>query len=155
MAKFGKFFLLIVAFMYCFEVILAQKTSNDDIPMPERIDYLSEDKYVTINGIEQWITIRGNAEKPIILMLHGGPGSVLSPYSSKLYEELEQDFIIVQWDQRGAGRTFGRYAPEELDPNFLMTHPLSVEKMTQDGIAVTEYLLQQYHKEKLILFGTS
>jgi hypothetical protein len=36
-----------------------------------------------------------------------------------------------------------------------MTHPLSVEKMTQDGIAVTEYLLQQYHKEKLILFGTS
>ena len=116
---------------------------------------VSQENFVLINGIEQWVTIKGNPTKPVILFLHGGPGSPLSPYAEKLYKDLEKDFVVVQWDQRGAGRTFGKTAPEELTPEYLNENPLSLEQMTNDGIAVTEYLLKHLGKQKIILFGTS
>ena len=114
-----------------------------------------EEKFLLLNGIEQWVTIKGNPSKPIILFLHGGPGSVLSPYGDHLYKELEKDFTIVQWDQRGAGRTYGRNAPEELTPEYLQSHPLTIDQMADDGIALSEYLCQRLGKKKIILFGSS
>lgn len=116
---------------------------------------INDEKFVLINGIEQWITMKGESSKPVILFIHGGPGSPISPYSDNLYKAWEQDFIIVQWDQRGTGRTYGRSAPEELSPAYLASHPLALTQMTDDGIAVSEYLLQHLGKQKIILLGTS
>ena len=127
-------------------------TANKDSTLNTKI---SEEKFILINDIEHWVTIKGESSKPIILFLHGGPGSPLSPYSDKLYKNLEKDFIIVQWDQRGTGRTFGKYAPEELTPEFLKATPLTLELMTNDGIELSEYLLKYLGKQKIILFGTS
>ena len=96
-----------------------------------------EEEYVLINGIEQWITIKGNRSKPIILFIHGGPGSPISPFIDVLYKNLEKDFIIVQWDQRGAGRTYGRNTPpKELTSEYLKANPLTLEQMTSDGVEV-------------------
>jgi pimeloyl-ACP methyl ester carboxylesterase len=134
-------------------VVMGQtKMSHKD---PTVLNSVSEDSFVFINGIEQWVTINGNPSKPVILFLHGGPGSPLSPYSVKLYRDLEKDFVVVQWDQRGAGKTYGKTAPEELTPEYLNENPLSLEQMTNDGIVVTEYLLKLLGKQKVILFGTS
>ncbi len=116
---------------------------------------ISEENFILINGIEQWVTIKGESSKPIILFIHGGPGSPISPYSDVLYKDLEKDFIIVQWDQRGTGKTYGRTAPEELTPAYLKANPLSVELMTNDGIEVSKFLLKHLGKQKIILFGTS
>lgn len=116
---------------------------------------ISEENFIAINGIEQWVTIKGESSKPVILFLHGGPGSPLSPYSEKLYKDLEKDFVVVQWDQRGTGKTFGKYAPEELTPEYLKENPLSLDLMTNDGIELSEYLLKHLDKQKIILFGTS
>ena len=116
---------------------------------------IQEENFVLINGIEQWVTIKGTPSKPIVLFLHGGPGSPISPYSDALYQSWEADFIIVQWDQRGAGKTYGRNAPEELTPEFLIDNPLTIEQMTADGIALSEYLVKHLNQEKIILFGTS
>lgn len=121
----------------------------------EQTTKISEENFILINGIEQWITIKGNRSKPIILFLHGGPGSPISPYSDILYKDLEKDFIIVQWDQRGTGKTFGKYAPEELTPEYLKENPLSLDLMTNDGIELSKYLLKHLDKQKIILFGTS
>lgn len=126
-------------------------TKNDSLPKNK----ISEEQFVLINGIEQWVTIKGDVSKPIILFIHGGPGSTLSPYADHLYKSWEKDFVIVQWDQRGAGRTYGRNAPDELTPEFLHANPLTLDQMTSDGIEVTKYLLQHLGKEKLILCGTS
>jgi pimeloyl-ACP methyl ester carboxylesterase len=114
-----------------------------------------EEGFVTINGIKQWITIKGDRSKPAILFLHGGPGSPISPYAHNLYADWEKDFIIVQWDQRGTGKTYGLTAPEELTPAYLKDHPLTLAQMTADGIAVSEYLVKHLSKGKIILFGTS
>ncbi len=116
---------------------------------------IHEERFILINSIEQWVTINGAGSKQIILFLHGGPGSPISPYSDALYKEWEKDFIIVQWDQRGAGKTFGRTAPEELTPGYLQSNPLTVEQMSSDGIELSEYLLKHLKKQKIILFGTS
>lgn len=131
---------------------LAQLKKNDS----DLKNQISEEKYIYINGIEQWVTIKGNSLKPIILFIHGGPGSPISPYIDVLYKDLEKDFTIVQWDQRGTGRTYGHNAPpEELTPEYLKDNPLTLEQMTRDGIAVSEYLLKYLGKQKIILFGTS
>ena len=117
---------------------------------------ISDEKYVLINGIEQWITIKGNSSKPIILFIHGGPGSPISPYVDILYKDLEKDFIIVQWDQRGTGRTYGKNSPpEKLTSEYLKANPLTIEQMTNDGIEVSKYLLKYLGKQKIILAGTS
>lgn len=115
-----------------------------------------EERFIEINGIQQWITIKGkNTLNPVILFVHGGPGSPLSPYADTIYGEWEKDFTLVQWDQRGAGRTFGHDAPGELTPDFIKSNPLTVEQMTADGIDVSEYLVKYLGKRKIILFGTS
>lgn len=119
-------------------------------------NWLAEENYVSINGIEQWLTIKGNPSKPAILFLHGGPGSPMSPYHDALYKDLEKDFIIVQWDQRGTGRTYGRNSPPvELDPEYLKANPLSLDQMANDGVEISKFVLKFLGKQKLILFGTS
>ncbi len=115
-----------------------------------------EEKFVSIGGIEQWITIKGeDRSKPVILFLHGGPGSTMSQYEDAIYGYWEKEFILVQWDQRGAGRTFGRTAPTELSEDYLIENPLTVEQMTDDGIELSEYLIKYLGKQKIILIGTS
>lgn len=117
---------------------------------------IKEEKFVLIGGIEQWITIKGNdRSNPVVLFLHGGPGSPLSPYAEAIFAGWENDFTLVQWDQRGTGRTFGRNAPEVVDDDYWIENPLTVEQMTEDGIEVSEYLLAHLGKEKIIISGTS
>lgn len=143
--------------LFLFLTIPALAKAQDKTIIKDTIlkNKISEERSILINGIEQWITIKGESSKPIILFIHGGPGSPISPYSDNLYKDLEKDFIIVQWDQRGTGKTFGKYAPEELTPEFLKATPLTVELMTNDGIELSEYLLKHLGKQKIILFGTS
>lgn len=130
---------------------IVSQSLNDSIVK----NFIAEEKFILINGIEQWVTIKGDKSKPVILFLHGGPGSPMSPYSDNIYKEWEKDFIIVQWDQRGTARTFGRTAPPELTPEYLRSNPLTIEQMTADGIELSAYLIKHLGKKKIILFGTS
>ena len=122
------------------------------IPLPINAQpKIHEQNFILINGIEQWVTIKGESSKPVVLFLHGGPGSPMSPYSDSLFKDWEKNFIIVQWDQRGTGKTFGKIAPEELTPEYLKSNPLTVEQMTTDGIQLSEYLIKTFGKQKIIL----
>jgi hypothetical protein len=117
---------------------------------------INEEKFIAIGGIEQWITIKGEDNtKPIVLFIHGGPGSVVSPYGDAICGEWEKDFVLVNWDQRGAGRTFGRNAPKEINEDYWLENPLTVEQMVKDGIELTEYLIKYLKKQKVIIIGTS
>lgn len=110
---------------------------------------LDEQGFVRIGGIEQWVTIKGaSCANPVILVLHGGPGNTLSPYADAIYGPWEKDFTIVQWDQRGAGRTFGRNPPAEGER-------LTVERMRDDGVELAAYLAERLGKRKIVLIGGS
>jgi pimeloyl-ACP methyl ester carboxylesterase len=123
---------------------------------PAKDKPVHEEKFISIGGIDQWVTINGSdITKPVILFIHGGPGSVMSPYDDTIYGAWMKDFILVNWDQRGAGRTFGRNAPAEVNEDYWIENPLTVEQMTADGIALSEYLIKHLGKQKIIILGTS
>ena len=113
---------------------------------------IDESSFVSVGGIEQWVTIRGqNRTNPIILFLHGGPGEATNLWSLPYFFPWEDRFTVVQWDQRGAGRTFGRSGPS-IEPT------MTLDRMAQDGIEVSEYLCKHLGKGKIIVvahsFGT-
>jgi pimeloyl-ACP methyl ester carboxylesterase len=117
---------------------------------------ISEEGFVSIGGKEQWVTISGeDKSKPVILFLHGGPGSTMSQYDDAAYGYWKKDFVLVNWDQRGAGRTFGKNAPEVVNEDFWIENPLTVEQMTADGIELSEYLIQHLGQPKITLIATS
>jgi pimeloyl-ACP methyl ester carboxylesterase len=92
---------------------------------------VQEAGFVDIGGIKQWIQIRGeNRDNPVLLFVHGGPGSSTLPISSG-WQPWEKHFTVVQWDQRGAGRTYGA-AGETLAPT------MTLERMAQDGVELAE-----------------
>jgi pimeloyl-ACP methyl ester carboxylesterase len=115
------------------------------IHTPNGID---EALYVKIGGIHQWIQIRGqDGNNPVLLCLHGGPGATWLPLTA-LFVPWEKEFTVVQWDQRGAGKTLETTGRSVADT-------MSVDRMAQDGIEVTEFLRQHLHKDKIILLGHS
>ena len=116
------------------------------IPSPKGID---EAQFVTIGGIEQWVTIRGwDRDNPVLLFLHGGPGDVTNPWSFALFAPWEKQFTVVQWDQRGAGRTLRKTGPT-------VAPTITVDRMVQDGIELSEYLRKHLSKDKIIIVGHS
>lgn len=109
---------------------------------------IREEQYVTIGGIEQWVTIRGqDRANPVIVILHGGPASPYAPFNSWL-TEWEQYFTIVQWDQRGAGKTYSKNEPSAADD-------LTFQQLASDGIELIEYVKTHLGKEKVVLLGSS
>lgn len=68
---------------------------------------VQEGGFVVIGSIQQWVQIRGeDRNNPVLLFVHGGPGSSTLPISSG-WQPWEKYFTVVQWDQRGTGRTYG------------------------------------------------
>jgi pimeloyl-ACP methyl ester carboxylesterase len=113
---------------------------------------INEASYVSIGGIEQWVTIRGDdRDNPVLLFLHGGPGDVTNSWSFAMFAPWEAHFTVVQWDQRGAGRTLRKSGPS-------VAPTMTLDRMTQDGIELTEYLCKHLGKRKITLvahsFGT-
>jgi pimeloyl-ACP methyl ester carboxylesterase len=111
-------------------------------------DGIVEERFVRIGGIDQWIGIRGeHRDNPVLLVVHGGPGYPYSPCASVL-RRWEQYFTIVQWDQRGAGKTFGRNGKSG-------TGELTFDRLSADGIELAEFLCKHLHKRQITLFTSS
>jgi len=115
----------------------------------EIVGSLSEKTFIEIGGIRQGFFIRAeNPENPVILFLHGGPGSpelpMLIPY--EISERLEKYFTVCYWDQRGAGMSFSK----SIDPATM-----TVTQMVEDTRQMTEYLQHRFNQEKIYLIGHS
>jgi pimeloyl-ACP methyl ester carboxylesterase len=107
-----------------------------------------EQGFAPIDGIEQWISIRGEDRgNPVLLLIHGGPASTYSVFIPTL-RPWERHFTVVQWDQRGAGKTLRRNG----DASASL---LTFERLAEDAIEVIEYLRQRLGKQQVILLGSS
>jgi proline iminopeptidase len=116
-------------------------------PPPAPPKPIAEASFLTIGGIEQWVTLRGEDDRnPVLLLLHGGPGDVQSTFVSA-YAPYERDFVLVQWDQRGGGKTFGKLGDKTPD--------LTLDRQIADGIELADMLNKRFPKQKLILLGHS
>jgi len=113
---------------------------------------VDETGFVRIGDIDQWIGIQGNdARNPVILYLHGGPAEAQSPFL-KQFIPWENDFTVVNWDQRGSGRTYGKNGPAT--PG-MSTPDLALDRLRLDAREVAEYVRKRLSKKKIILVGQS
>jgi pimeloyl-ACP methyl ester carboxylesterase len=109
---------------------------------------VDEEGFVEIGGIQQWVAIRGaDRNAPVLVIVHGGPGAAWSGFVVPQFAAWEKRFPLVLWDQRGAGRTFGRSGPVGTD--------ITIQRMALDGIEVAQYVCKRLHRSRLILMGVS
>jgi proline iminopeptidase len=101
-------------------------------------------EFVEIDGIAQWVTIRGaDARNPVLLII-GGPGSCYAAFAP-FFAEWEREFTLVQWDQPGAGFTFGKTGVE----------PRTIERLVSDGLVVAEFVRSRLRVSRVALMCLS
>lgn len=112
--------------------------------IPESIAALEK---VELGDMEQWILIRGDDKNnPVLLWLHGGPGAAQMPIARHFNGALESEFIVVHWDQRGAGKS---------NPPDFNEETMTVERFIADTHELTLYLKERFDKDKIFLMGHS
>ena len=110
---------------------------------------LVEKNFIEIGGIRQGFFIRTeNPENPVLLFLHGGPGSPELAYSEfyESAERLEKYFTVCYWEQRGAGMSFNKSIDDAT---------MNVKQFVEDARQMTEYLQRRFNQEKIYLMGHS
>ena len=134
---------------------------TDDAYAPARAIVADIGKIVTPNGVQetfevmlggarQMVNVRGSdRDNPILIFVHGGPGAVEMPFAWAFQRPWEDIFTVVQYDQRGAGRSYMLNDPAALAPT------MTPERYRDDAIELIELLKKRYGKRKVVLLGHS
>lgn len=105
---------------------------------------------VRIGGIEQWVSVRGaDKRNPALLFLHGGPGYVSIPMSWWYTRGWEEYFTVVQWDQRGAGKTY------LLNNRTAQAPTMTLKRMLADTQEMVSWVTRELGKQQVFILGHS
>lgn len=116
----------------------------DGAVVPESVSLLQQ---VELGGVEQWVLIRGHGpEKPVLLFLHGGPGMPMMYLAHAFQRPLEEEFLVVQWDRRGAGKSYSQTRPPD---------DMRISQLLSDTHQLIDVLKRRYKQEKIFLAGHS
>ncbi len=108
---------------------------------------INETIYMDVNGQEQWICIYGeDKNNPVLLYLHGGPGGSTSAIDWVVLRQLAKDYTVVNWDQRGCGKTQIHTPQEDV---------ITPELMRSDIDTVVDDVLAYMGKDTLTVLGHS
>jgi pimeloyl-ACP methyl ester carboxylesterase len=101
---------------------------------------------IMLGGDEQWLLIRGaDRSKPIVLFLHGDPGRPDMYMAHAFQRPLERDFVVVQWDRRGTGKSYYD------DPD----RPIRTSQEIADTVQLIGVLTRRFGQRQVILVGHS
>ena len=102
---------------------------------------------VRLGGADQWVLQRSeDIANPLVLFLHGGPGTSQLTANRRNTRSLERSFTVVNWDQRGAGKSYRAIRD---------TGRMTIDQFVQDTRDLTLFLLDRYGQERLVLVGHS
>lgn len=102
---------------------------------------------VRLGGVEQWVLMRGvDRTAPVVLFIHGGPGNPQISVARRFMRQLEEHFVVVNWDQRGAGKSWS----SEIDPATM-----TVEQFVDDTLELTDWLRERFDQDKIFIVGHS
>jgi len=120
--------------------ILGEEGSIPENPISELIT-------IELGGLEQYILLRGSDQaNPLLLWLHGGPGGAQMPLAHALDSQLEQEFVVVHWDQRGSGKS---------NHSGFDENTMTFDQFLSDANELVQYLKQRFHQDKIFLLGHS
>ncbi len=112
--------------------------------LPESVSRLETP---VINGVPQGILARGRSRKnPALLILHGGPGGAYIGAARAWFGSLEDRWVVVNWDERGAGISFSRAVSRD---------DLTASQITKDALAVVDWVRSNVGVERFYLLGHS
>ncbi len=94
---------------------LVPKTVTNDPTLPS---------FTLSDGTKLHLETFGDPVKPVLIVLHGGPGNSYKPYLK--WKSLSDDYFMVYWDQRGAGLS-------ERVPNKELTGPHYLKDLVEIG----------------------
>jgi pimeloyl-ACP methyl ester carboxylesterase len=118
-------------------------TNAADVP----IGRIQSQSLIPLGGSEQYVEIAGVSDtNPVLLFIHGGPGWPQTPMLRYFNAELTNAFVLVSWDQRGAGLSF---LHDSAPPN------VTLEQIVADGHELTQLLKARFRKPKIYLAGFS
>lgn len=124
------------------------QTMNAEIGRIVAPNGIDESGYMTVGGVRQWVTVRGQDKSlPVLLYLHGGPGGALSDVSYLFQRTWEDYFTVVQWDQRGFGRS-------DVDRDKI-AGTVTRTRYVDDAIDLIEQLKVRLKQPKVIVVGQS
>ncbi|MBA2710220.1 MAG: alpha/beta hydrolase [Tatlockia sp.] len=102
---------------------------------------------VNLHGSKQWIYITGQQDdNPVLLVLHGGPGFAMLPLFHEKLPELEKTFTVVNWDQRGAGKSYSK---------TIAANSMTLDQLVEDAHELTQILKKKFHKNRIFVLGHS
>jgi proline iminopeptidase len=102
---------------------------------------------VRVGGIEQSIWWRGvDVRNPALVLLHGGPGASEAALFRHFNAELEQRFVVVYWEQRGAGRSYH---------GDIAIQSMTVAQFVRDLDEVVDLVRTRFNKDRVVLLGHS
>ena len=106
-------------------------------------DYL----HVRHDGADMPIWVTGNRDsEAFVLLLHGGPGaSALVYHLTETFQELEEDYGVVYWDQRASGAAQGNPHPSTF----------TLEQYVEDMDVVVDTIHWRYPDRSLFVLGHS
>ena len=108
---------------------------------------VAEAGFRRIGGVDQWVMMRGRSvDNPLLVILHGGPGSSETAFFRSFNAALEDAFTVVYWDQRGAGRSYTRSIP---------AGSMSVDQFVADLDELIDQLLTTFNKRGVVIVGHS
>lgn len=104
------------------------------------------EEYVPVNGISMYLHhYPAGPDRPVLLYLHGGPGESCAFFAYLVWRELSGCCTLVNWDQRGAGRTYLK------NPHAIP----DTETMLADLHGVIAHLKSRYGVDRIALLGHS
>jgi pimeloyl-ACP methyl ester carboxylesterase len=133
-------------------VILWMKSPGNTDPIIDLkgepiVGSISTIEKVILGEQEQYIIIRGeDSTKPVMLFIHGGPGFPETAIMKKLNSAIEKDFVMVYWEQRGAGKSYSKDIPAE---------SMTIAQLILDTKELSEILSKRFKQEKIYLMGHS
>lgn len=114
------------------------------IPNPDAID---RTEYVTLGGVEQFVSIRGRStSNPVLVVCHGGPALPSLPSSWMWQRGIEDFFTVVNYDQRASGKS-ATAVTDDMD--------LSVDRYVDDVVELISWLQAELDVEKVGVLGHS
>lgn len=136
--------LALLTLIICFFAVRAiGKTINNRTPQGG----INTSMYVDINGTKQWINIYGeDINNPVLLYLHGGPGSATSHLDYVITRKWADVYTVVTWDQRNSGKSYDASQNDTI---------ITKELFLTDGKELTEFILEYLSKDKITILGHS
>ena len=100
-----------------------------------------------LGGVSQQIFLRGkDSTNPILLILHGGPGFSEFAYFRTFNRELENKFVVVNWDQRGTHLSYSDSIEEK---------SMTFDQLVSDTHELAGKLKTRLRKNKIFLLAHS